>query len=84
MTGVGSIRLLVEVNGKEVRFLVDTGAKHNFIDPFTVRRLNLPIENMKKFKIKIAGGEKFEESIVAETSKILSKGWTLFHWLIHK
>lgn len=39
--GVSSIRLIGRMAGKDVSFLTNTGATHNFIDPITVRRLGL-------------------------------------------
>lgn len=39
VVGVNSIRLIGRVNGKQVGFLVDTKATHNFIDPRIVQKL---------------------------------------------
>lgn len=79
-----------KINGKEVGFLIDTGATRNFVDPSTVRRLNLPTEGVKKFKIKVTGGEKFEGINCCRHAKFSSKmlieklsNW-LHHCVIHK
>lgn len=58
ITGISSIRLVRNVNGKEVGFLIDIGATHNFVDPLTANRLQLPVQKVKKFKIKVAEGER--------------------------
>lgn len=39
--GVNSIRLIGKIQGKEVTFLVDIGATHNFVDPMTVDKIGL-------------------------------------------
>lgn len=46
--------------GKEIGFLVDSGATHNFIDPIMVERLNLKITKMRAFTVTVARGEKLD------------------------
>lgn len=41
LIGVNSIRLIGKIQGKEVTFLVDIGATHNFVDPMTVDKIGL-------------------------------------------
>lgn len=88
--GISSIRLIETVNGKEVSFLVETGATHNFIDPLTVNMLKLPAEEVKKFKIRVAGGEKFEGINCCRNTKISIQGvetnteLLVAPWVIHR
>lgn len=58
--GVSSIRLVGKIYGKEIGFLIDSGAIHNFIDPIIVERLNLKVDEMRAYTVTVAGGEKFE------------------------
>lgn len=58
VVGVSSIQLVGKILGKEVSFLVDTGATHNFIDPTTTRRVGLQPQGMNALKVEVADGEK--------------------------
>lgn len=46
-----------KINGKEVGFLIDIGATHNFVDPMMVERLQLKRLNADSFEVTVAGGE---------------------------
>lgn len=50
-----------KILGKEVSFLVDSGATHNFVDPTTAKRLGFPLRTMNAFEVEVADGEKKEE-----------------------
>lgn len=56
---ISSIRLIGKVNRKQVGFLVDTGATHNFVDPRIVAKLQLEVEDIAPFSVSVAGGKKF-------------------------
>lgn len=58
LTGVSAIRLVGKINGKDVGFLIDTGATHKFIDPQVVQRLQLKHEGVETFEVTVSGGEK--------------------------
>lgn len=58
--GVSSISPVGKIQDKEIGFLVDSWAIHNFIDPNTIERLNLKASEMRAFIVTVAGGENFE------------------------
>lgn len=60
--GVSSICFVGKVLGKEVSFLADTGATHNFVDLVTVKRLWLKTRQMGNFEVEVANGEKAKGS----------------------
>lgn len=72
--GVSSIRLIGTIMGKEVSFLVDSGATHNFIDPATAKRIGLPIQAMNTFEVEVAvevaDGEKMEGKTCSRDTKL--------------
>lgn len=49
VVGISFVRLIGNVNGKQVGFLVDMGATHNFIDPRIVSKLQLKVEDVTSF-----------------------------------
>lgn len=55
---VSSIHLVGRAMGKEVSFLVDIGATHNFVDSITVARLNLSSVEIDAFNVTVARDEK--------------------------
>lgn len=57
---VSSIRLVGKINGKEVRFLVNSETIQNFIDPLIAKRIGLELEEIHNFKIAVADGEQIE------------------------
>lgn len=60
VVGISSIRLIGKVSGKQVGFLVDTGATHNFLDPRIIAKLQLKVEDIAPFSVTVAGREKFQ------------------------
>lgn len=58
ITGVNSIRLLGKINGREVGFLIDTGATHNFIDLMMVEKSQLRELSVDSFEVKVVRGAK--------------------------
>lgn len=58
IAGVSSIRLMGNINGREVGFPIDTGATHNFVDPMMVQKLQLKGLSVDLFEVTVAGGEK--------------------------
>lgn len=60
IVGVSALYLVGKVKGREARFLADTGATHNFIDPITVNRLNLDMIEVDSFNVTVTGGERID------------------------
>lgn len=58
--GVNAIRLVGRIMGKEVGFLVDTEATHNFIDTLIMERLQLTDTPINTFVVTVTRGEKIE------------------------
>lgn len=57
ITGASSIRLMGQINGRELGFLIDTGSIHNFVDPMMVQELQLKGLSVDLFEVTVAGGE---------------------------
>ena len=49
------IKLFGKVQNHAVKFLIDSSATHNFIDPKLVKKLNLPIQRLEG-KVTLANG----------------------------
>lgn len=60
VAGVSSIRLIGNMNGKQIGFLVDIGATLYFIGPRTVHKLQLALSESDSFNVTIAGEEKLQ------------------------
>lgn len=58
IVGVRSMRLIGKIQGKELNFLVDLGAMHNFIDSTMAKRIRLLLQYMNTFEVEVADGEK--------------------------
>lgn len=72
--GVSAIRLVGKINGKEVGFLIDTGATHNFVDPIIVDRLSLKGKNVDTFEVTVVGGEKMSRINCCKEVKLNLQG----------
>lgn len=77
VVGVSSIHLKGKIIGKEVSFLVDTGATHNFIDPTIARRVRLQPQSMNLFEVEVADGKKILVRSVESLSFYTFKGMSL-------
>lgn len=58
ITRVSTNRLVGKINGKEVGFLIDTRATHNFVDLFMAERLQLKELDVEFYEVIAARGEK--------------------------
>lgn len=67
-------RLVGKIKGKEVSFLIDMRAIHNFIDPLTIERLGLVPENLNPLQVTIAYGEKISGGAYCRSIKIHIQG----------
>lgn len=47
-----------KIKGKEVSFLGDSGATHNFTNPITANRLGMQSENVGAFEVMMEDGKK--------------------------
>lgn len=65
IAGVSAIQLLGKINGKEVGFLIDTGATHNFVDPLMIERLQLQGLDVESFEVTVAGVRRWQEYTAA-------------------
>lgn len=73
--GVCSIWFIGKVMGKEVSFLVDSRATHNFIDPVTANRIGLPLQVMNTFEVEVVDGEKMEGTACCKDIKMSIQGF---------
>lgn len=62
---MSAIQLLGKINGKEVGFIIDTGATHNFVDPLMIERLQLQGLDVESFEVTIAGVRRWQEYTAA-------------------
>lgn len=82
VVGISSIRLIGKINGREVSFLVDSKATHNFVAPLTAKRIGLQLKEVDNYKVEVADGEKVEGGQCSNGVKVVIRGITTTDLLI--
>ncbi|GKD27049.1 reverse transcriptase [Tanacetum coccineum] len=52
-----SLQLWVSIGSGTVHVLIDNGSAHNFVQPDIVKKMQLPVQSTKAFKVYIRSGE---------------------------
>lgn len=70
LVGVSSTRLVGKLVGMDVSFLVDLDATHNFINPSTVRRLGLSLQDMQILEVEWPMVRRWWENFVVKLPRL--------------
>jgi hypothetical protein len=70
LCGSNTMQLLLHVNGKQLRALVDSGSTHSFIHEGVVHALGLDIMRRPGLSIKVANGERLQSYGVCKNTPV--------------
>jgi hypothetical protein len=74
LCGTNTMQLLLHVNGKQLRALVDSGSTHSFIHEGVVHALGLDIMRRPGLSVKVANGERLQSYDVCKNTSVDIQG----------
>jgi hypothetical protein len=74
LCGTNTMHLLLHVNGKQLRALVDSGSTHSFIHEEVVHALGLDIMRRPGLSVKVANGEHLQSYDICKNTPVDIQG----------